>query len=78
MSRIRTIVLLAVALFLWAFATQERVFVEQQQPENQVNLFEMSLEELMEVKVVSVSEEKEELSKPVGAIYLADSTVRNI
>lgn len=78
MSKIRTIVLLAVALFLWAFATQEWVFVEQQEPKSQENLFEMSLEQLMEVEVTLASEEKEELSEPVGAIYLTDFTVRNI
>lgn len=72
-SRIRTIVFLTLASFLWAFILQELVSVEQQQPESQVSLFEMSLEELMEVEVVSVSEEKEELSKPVGAVYLTDS-----
>ena len=76
MSKIRTtIVVLAVALCLWAFVINERVFVEKQQPENQVNLFEMSLEQLMEVKVTLVSTEEGELSEPVGAIYLTDSTV---
>ncbi len=78
MSRIRIIVLLTVALFLWAFVIEERVLVEQQQPQSRKSFFEMSLEELMEVKVVSVSEEKEELSKAVGAIYLTDFAVRNI
>ena len=78
MSRIRTIVLLVVASFLWAFVINERVLVEQQKPQSRESFFEMSLEELMEVEVASVSEEKEELSKAVGAIYLADSTVRNI
>jgi len=75
MSKIRITILLTVALFLWAIVIDERVLVEQQQPQSQNSLFEMSLEELMEVKVTLVSGEKEELSEPVGAIYLTDSTV---
>lgn len=70
-----TIVLLALALFVGVIATQVCVFVEQQEPENQVNLFEMSLEELMEVEVTLASEEKEELSRAAVEIYLIDFTV---
>ena len=77
-GKIRITVLLALASFLWGFVLQEQVLVEQQQPQSRKSFFEMSLEELMEVKVVSVSEEREELSKPVRAVYLTDSTVRNI
>jgi len=78
MSKIRITIILTVALFLWAFVIDERVLVEQQQPQSQKSFFEMSLEELMEVKVTLVSGEEEELSEPVGAIYLTDFTVRNI
>ena len=75
MSRIRTTILLAVSLFLWVFVVDERVFVEQQQPQSRENFFEMSLEQLMEVEITLASEEKEEWSKPAGAIYLTDSKV---
>ena len=75
MGKVRITVLLALASFLWAFVINEQVFVKQQQPKSQKGLFEMSLEELMEVKVTLASGEKEELSEPVGSIYLADSAV---
>ena len=74
-GKVRITVLLALASFLWVFVISEQVFVKQQQPKSQKGLFEMSLEELMEVKVTLVSTEKEELSEPVGSIYLADSAV---
>jgi hypothetical protein len=74
-GKVRITVLLALASFLWAFVINEQVFTEQQQPKSQKGLFEMSLEELMEVKVTLVSGEKEELSEPVGSIYLTDSKV---
>ena len=73
MGRIRTIVFLTLALFLCAFALQEQVFVEQQQPQSQVSLFEMSLEELMEVEVTLASREEENPSKPARATYRTDS-----
>ena len=75
MSKIRITILLTVALFLWAIVIDERVLVEQQQPQSRKSFFEMSLEELMEVKVTLASTEEGELSEPVGAIYLTDSMV---
>ena len=74
-GKVRITILLALASFLWAFVINEQVFVKQQQPESQEGLFEMSLEELMQVKVPLVSGKEEELSEPVGAIYLTDSAV---
>jgi len=62
---------LALVLILLPPAPKGRVFVGRQEPEEQENFFEMSLEDLMEVKVTSVSKEK--LPEAAAAIRLLDS-----
>ena len=54
--------------FLLVFAFNERLFAEQQDANAQEDFFEMSLEELMEVKVTTASKKAESVSDAPGVV----------
>lgn len=73
------LVVLALVLFLMPITLKRQVFVEQRETNEQGNFFEMSLEDLMELEITSVSKEKEKLAEAAAAaIQLLDFNVRNI
>ena len=66
--KVYILVVLVLALFLWAFVLQEQAFAEQQDPNKEEDFFEMSIEELMEVEVTLASKRAGKLSATPAAI----------
>ncbi len=62
---INLVVLVCVTAFIaWAVTPRRNVCVEKKAKKEELKLFEMSIEQLMEVEVASNSKEKTKLSKP--------------
>ncbi|MHC4791186.1 MAG: hypothetical protein ACYS8Y_07080 [Planctomycetota bacterium] len=76
MNKIRTIIVaLAVILLFWSITPHGPRYRTQEKKATQENFFEMSLEELMEVKVTLVSDEKEESPLSLLWVKLLDPKV---
>jgi hypothetical protein len=76
MNKIRTIIVaLAVILLFWSITPHGLLHRTQEKKATQENFFEMSLEELMEVKVTLVSDESEESPLSLHWVKLLDSKV---
>jgi hypothetical protein len=63
----------AACLFVWSVTTHEDILFHSQDINAEINLFEMSIEELMEIEVASAPQETETISK----VFLAEYFLRN-
>ena len=67
-SLIRRFVFILILLSLFSIGTQ--VFAEQQEPNEQADLFEMSLEDLMEVEVYTASKYKQKITEAPSSVTI--------
>lgn len=73
MTRIKAYIFVVLALVLFVFAFSKQLFAQQKGPNDQEDLFEMSLEQLMNVEITLASKKEETLFETPAAAYVVTS-----